>query len=586
MGSNKKQISGRSSAIAAPKRPSSLKKALQIEAQEKLFTKPVYIIIAVCVLISAAVVVWLTPRKIGDLFIGLAGGRDVVNGKLGAPDDWSFLTEGKIWVNQNWGTHLIFYLVQQLLGYHGLVLLKSVLIALCALFAVLSARNRGIPLNISMITAGAVILSSWSFIDLRPNLMSFVLGPLVLWLIYRSHERCYRIWFAVLALIIWSNTHGSFIFGLGMISLWAACFIIISYIKDGIWTSIKRYWQLAAGAAVSILLAGLTSPFGFVNLTHFFIVAESKYWREVPEWLPIWVEKGFGSTWEFITIMLFMVMLLSFRLMSTQTETTKKSSKHRLVKDNHLEIRIFDMILVSVAVIMAANSRRFIPLAMLISLPVIASQIWWLVRTTRLRMISIILSCILFIFSGVKLYNTIQYYYYTQYKDSVFKNSVFEKMHFLGNGFPVELSGFINDNNISGNVMSDWTWEGFLHWYCPQLKVAIGGRAQQVYDEKTSILFSAAVFGPSFHEVSNRGDINMIAVANSPVYKNLMDLAMSEKKWVIVFVNESSILLVDYHWPAGRDIVEQVVNNRAAYKDAITAQKSMDACKQTLSRIQ
>ena len=52
--------------------------------------------------VSAWIVVWLMPRGNGDLFVALAGGRDVVEGRLGQPDDWSFHTEGRVWHNQNW----------------------------------------------------------------------------------------------------------------------------------------------------------------------------------------------------------------------------------------------------------------------------------------------------------------------------------------------------------------------------------------------------------------------------------------------------------------------------------------------------
>jgi hypothetical protein len=70
--------------------------------------------LAVCVLLLA--LVWAEPRPNDDLFIALAGGRDALAGHLGHPDDWSYTTEGRVWVNQNWASDVLFYLVHTASG--------------------------------------------------------------------------------------------------------------------------------------------------------------------------------------------------------------------------------------------------------------------------------------------------------------------------------------------------------------------------------------------------------------------------------------------------------------------------------------
>ena len=76
------------------------------------------------VALAVALVVAVVPVPTGDLFVALAGGRDALAGRLGAPDDWSFATAGRPWVNQNWGSGVLFYGVHELAGEYGLVALK------------------------------------------------------------------------------------------------------------------------------------------------------------------------------------------------------------------------------------------------------------------------------------------------------------------------------------------------------------------------------------------------------------------------------------------------------------------------------
>ena len=76
------------------------------------------------------VVIWLVPRPIGDLFVYLTSGRDTLNGFLNTPDNWSFTTNNKIWINQNWGTGVIVYLANKFFGEWGLLSIKFIFISI------------------------------------------------------------------------------------------------------------------------------------------------------------------------------------------------------------------------------------------------------------------------------------------------------------------------------------------------------------------------------------------------------------------------------------------------------------------------
>jgi hypothetical protein len=94
------------------------------------------------------------------------------------------------------------------------------------------------------------------------------------------------------------------------------------------------------------------------------------------------------------------------------------------------------------------TSRRFIPIALLIELPVIAVQVWWLIQVARRPWILLVLSLAIFTGSSLLLYQNINYYQ-TEAQSSK-EPTLFSKMHHLSL-YPDQLVRFFNDNQISGN---------------------------------------------------------------------------------------------------------------------------------------
>ena len=97
----------------------------------------------------AVAAAWLYPSANGDLFISLAGGRDVLNGNLLKPDNWSFTTHGRIYINQNWGSDVILYAVNEAAGEWGMLILKLVLIISGFISLALIMKKRKIPVYLS-----------------------------------------------------------------------------------------------------------------------------------------------------------------------------------------------------------------------------------------------------------------------------------------------------------------------------------------------------------------------------------------------------------------------------------------------------
>lgn len=212
--------------------------------------------ISLCLLVAliCVLVVWANPRPTGDLYVGLSAGRDIMSGKLAQPDDWSYMTQGEVWVNQNWGTHLLFYFSNYLAGDWGIALAKGMMMLLLAGVISGSGRLRGADWAVAILAAGAAIAAGRSYIDMRPNLTSLTFAPATMFLIFLTRRKPHLFWLVGAWVYLWSNMHGGFIFGLGMMGLWATCQLVSVAFEEGALSALlRRKGAMAAGVAVIAL---------------------------------------------------------------------------------------------------------------------------------------------------------------------------------------------------------------------------------------------------------------------------------------------------------------------------------------------
>ncbi len=413
--------------------------------------------------------VWAEPRPIDDLFIALAGGRDVLAGRLGAPDDWSFTTEGRPWINQNWGSHVLFYATHAAAGPNGLLLLKGLLLALGTWCLAVAARTRTADWPTALLIAAAAFAAGRSYVDLRPSLVGLVLASAVLAALSLAAARAAWLAVAVLLVGVWANAHGSFLLGLGLLGLFA---LTIGAATPGLLPA-------ALGAtAVALGLAAFANPFGLTNLTHPFVVGASPAWRTVAEWVPLFDSEvsAFGSRWEICAAVGAFVVLRLAHLTVGRGVAAGRGAEPRPARGR----AVFDTILIVVTVVMAVRARRFVPLALVALAAPLAGELgWWLRRLASpwpLRAVTAALAIGVLVAAPpvVRRYAP---------NNPVFGNlSTFENMVDAPT-FPIAAAEFLRTNDIRGRAYASWESEGYLRWSETPVTVLIGGRAQQVYDE-------------------------------------------------------------------------------------------------------
>ena len=441
--------------------------------------------LTLCLIVGTLLVtlVWAEPRPIDDLFRALAGGRDALAGRLGAPDDWSFTTAGRVWLNQNWGSGVLFAATYALGGDTGLLVLKALLLLVVAGAIALAARVRDVGWPLAVLVATAALAASRSFLDLRPTLVSLGFLALLDWVLTGAWARPRWIWFAVPLIAVWANSHGGFIFGLGLLALWTAFAVVTD-----------RHARPAAIAALaaSLASAAFLNPFGIANLTHPFVVAAQPAWRTVAEWMPLFgAPVSFGSRWEACAFAGLLALSTVARLVVGRRDTAEA---HRASAHDATVVAapapprgrvLFDVAATLVVVVMAVRARRFVPLALVVLAPLLAAQLqWWQHRVTSpwlTRVLALGLGIAVLVAAPPIVRR------YAPANPIFAGRTTFERM-IDEPTFPTEAAAFLRDNHIGGRAYAAWEWEGYLRWTNTPVTVLIGGRAQQVYDEATLAL--------------------------------------------------------------------------------------------------
>ncbi len=175
--------------------------------------------LVLCLVISC-LIAWGMPFPNEDLFLGFCSGRATLNGHLAAPDQWAFTLEGRVWVDQSWLSHLVFYVTFLHLSYLGPVLIKGFLLAACALILYLTCRDLDARPEISILSVTLGVLSLAPFLKIRgENFGMLLFVVMAAMLSFRGPSTKWRQACSLAVLAVWSNCHGSFMLGFFLIGL-------------------------------------------------------------------------------------------------------------------------------------------------------------------------------------------------------------------------------------------------------------------------------------------------------------------------------------------------------------------------------
>lgn len=192
-------------------------------------------------------------------------------------DPYSYTAAGAPWMSCEWLGDVLLATVHRIGGVQGLyallvVLGSTIVLALYAL-ALLRSRNCKAAL---FATALLLPLTGPSF-NLRPQMVGYLFLVLTLIIMERLRQgKARSIWWLPLLFVIWVNTHGSWIIGIGVVGLYIACGLKnfqVGGLRAEAWTKSERL-QLEMVFMLSLAIIPIT-PYGVRLAGYPFTVASS-----------------------------------------------------------------------------------------------------------------------------------------------------------------------------------------------------------------------------------------------------------------------------------------------------------------------
>lgn len=234
------------------------------------------------------------------------------------------------WINQNWLTHVIFYLLVPKSSYadgvtfssNALVYWKFAIYILTAICVYYTGRLLGVHPALSAAFACFAMFTGRSFFDIRPAGFSNLLTAVfLLILVLSTYRNILYIWLIVPLTVFWCNVHGGYIFAFIMLVPFVIFHLLTSFTKKR-FVSIGRrglYHTIAAGA-IAFVAVIIFNPFHLTNLTHTFVISVSKHaerWRDIHEWKSAfdWTNRV-GTGFPFLLLFISSIGLLFLWLFS------------------------------------------------------------------------------------------------------------------------------------------------------------------------------------------------------------------------------------------------------------------------------
>ena len=201
------------------------------------------------------------------------------------------------WINQNWLTHVIFYLLTPKSSYadgvsftsNALVYWKFTIYILSVICVYYTGRLLGVHPVLSAVFACFALFIGRSYIDIRPaGFSNFLVAVFMLILVLAAYRNILYIWLILPLTVFWCNVHGGYIY---------VFIMLVPFIGLNLFTALSKKTFTSIGLRgvghtitagfITFIAVVVFNPFHLTNLTHTFVISVSKHaerWRDIHEW--------------------------------------------------------------------------------------------------------------------------------------------------------------------------------------------------------------------------------------------------------------------------------------------------------------
>lgn len=393
-----------------------------------------------------------------DLFVTLYAGREIdAHGGPPRVDTASFTVAGQPWNDYEWLARLVFFRVADTAGDSGLVVLRLLLVGgILATFLITARRRGGGPVTFA-VAVGLFVGAAGGYLLFRPTLFTFLAVAILLAAMERMREGS-RVpaWAIPAAMPLWANLHAGFALGVVLLGLVVAEGIVarlVPRLGSLVAPPIALRRSLPCFAATAAL-SGI-HPLGFHVWDAVVGTLGGKFTPALSEWAPL-LSLGLLAKWP---AYLLMAVLAAAMLVGRRRLT------------------IFDVLVVLSLGAATFQRVRFLPLFSLAAVPILLRTLPEF-RTTAAGRLALRLpgSAPAAVRGAGVLLSAVAVV-------AVWMRSGVPDLRIRKIGYltPVPAVAFLRDNGISGRILTEYDWGGYVRWKIPGALIFVDGRSDTVY---------------------------------------------------------------------------------------------------------
>ena len=448
----------------------------------------------------------LYPSSDTDLGWHLKYGEYLVqNGRILRENIHSLEMTDYQWINSSWAIDGITYLIYNSWGFLGLTLAGAVTVTLI-LFFVGKAAGMTFWEKAVFFPLLTVIEEPLFQVSFRGQLLSLLFVSMLIYLLSRYNRiKDRRILWVIPLFILWSNLHGSFLLGIGIIFIYS----LVALIKY------KRPDKTLSLVGLAAAASSLINPFGWQIYAETWKHFGNPFQKYIIEWVPFPV---FSEVW---WTLVFWGLFLIANVWYLHRKKKLSSS---------WEILIISAVLF----LLSSWMKRYAWTMYLVSAPLAVHLVKSIKPTDRVLKI-LLPSLILFFFYLSAIFSLP-----SKRLTAMNWQRYCSEYLFCSD----ESAEYLLGLNSREKRLTFYNWGGWLIWNYPDLKPSIDGRMHLWRDENN---YSA--FGKYFFLEQNVTDIDkseydlVFITVNKPLYLRLAALAESGK-WQMLYKDERAGIFV------------------------------------------
>lgn len=456
------------------------------------------------------------PVADNDLWGHVYFGRAILDeGRLPPVNRYSYTAPDFRWINHEILAECLFAWTFDHAGAPGLLLFKVVVgLATLAAIARVTIRRVASPLASSIALIWASSMMSWGFL-VRPQIFSSLALALV-WERLDAHDgnrRASSLLPLPVLIAPWVNTHGGVVAGLGVVLL----YVLADRLRSS-WTE----WRVTALVSCLCVLALLVNPYGFELIG--FLWDDLTRDRPISEWAPI---------------SLLDASFPDYKLALVACAAGLVSNRRR---------RVWEIAILGIAVVMTFRHQRHLPLFAVLAAPYLGETVEQLLSRGRGTSLARIGRYLLFAaIGGVAAFGIA--------RTGKIYREIGGQIYVPPELFPVGAVRFIEQNDLSGNLLLPFDWGEYAIWHLyPRCRVSVDGRYTTAYPMQVLEASQRFFLGRPGWEGSLQTATIVLMDRRQP---NALSL-FAKPEWAYVYSDPTALVFVRRDALGDRDLVRRL----------------------------